>query len=174
MFPARWRERPGRRLRGGAPGLVAAALAALAAPGCQSPELPVGVRDPENVLDESAWAHVLVFDGGCPPLGDVVLGTYDSPRYEQIAEADEGFEAIGSLSAGAVGFALVARSNTCQVVGVGCTNANLRDVDRVDIVVGRVYDSAARTACGAECVEGQCVAAGASETGAGPDPARPF
>jgi hypothetical protein len=150
-----------------------AAVVSFASSGCKKGDMPVSVSDPEKVLDESTWAQVLVFDGACPPLGDVVLGNYGPPRYEQIAEPGAGFDEIGSLSAGRVGFALVARSDTCQVIGVGCTNANLRDVDRVDIVVGRVYDSAARTACGAECVQGQCVGAGASEAGAGSDAAGP-
>jgi hypothetical protein len=150
-----------------------AAVVSFAGSGCKKGDMPVSVSDPEKVLDESAWAQVLVFDGACPSLGDVVLGNYGPPRYEQIAEPGAGFDKIGSLSAGRVGFALVARSDTCQVIGVGCTNANLRDVDRVDIVVGRVYDSAARTACGAECVQGQCVGAGTSEAGAGSDAAGP-
>lgn len=151
--------------------MAIAAIASFAGPGCKKDDMPISVSDPEKVLDESAWAQVLVFDGACPPLGDVVLGNYGTPRYEQIAEPGAGFTEIGSLSADRVGFALVARSDTCQVIGVGCTNANLRNVDRVDIVVGRVYDSAARTACGTECVQGQCVGAGASEAGAGPDAA---
>lgn len=137
--------------------------------GCKGDGLPVDVRDPENVLDNSAWAQVLIFEGSCPPLGDVVLGTYQAPRYEQTADAGKGFESIGSIAAGPVGFALIARSSTCQILGVGCTNADLRDVDRVDIVVGRVYDSAARTACETECVEGQCAAVGTNEVSGGAD-----
>jgi hypothetical protein len=155
-------------------GLLGALLApgALCALGCKGSDVPVGVSDPENVLDESAWAQVLIFEGACPSIGDVVRGTYqESVNYEQTADAGEGFDDIGALDAGPLGFALVARSSTCQIIGVGCTNANLRKVDRVDIVVGRVYDSTARTACEptSTCVEGQCVAAGTDETGAGAD-----
>jgi hypothetical protein len=131
--------------------------------------MPVEVRDPDDVLEESAWAQVLVFDGSCPSLRDVVRGTYEAPRYEQVAAADEGFDGVGTLAAGRVGFAIVARASDCRVVGVGCTNADLRDVDRVDILVGRVYDSSSQTACGAQCVEGRCEADGTNDaTGAEP------
>ncbi len=153
---------------------VGAAAALCGALSCKGANVPVGVRDPDNVLGDSTWAHVLVFEGSCPPLGDVVLGAYGAPSYEQIAAAGGGFDEIGSIEAGRVGFALVARSDTCQVVGVGCTNADLREVDRVDIVVGRVYDSSARTACGAQCVEGQCAAGGTESTSAGADATPPL
>ncbi|HEU4536004.1 MAG TPA: hypothetical protein VFS00_17890 [Polyangiaceae bacterium] len=148
-----------------------ALLAALGALGCGGDGLPVEVRDPDRVLGDSAWTHVMVFEGACPPLGEMVLGTYpDAPTYQQIARADGGFDDIGELPAGPLGFGIVARSDTCQVVGVGCTNADLRDVDRVDIVVGRVYDSSARTACGTQCVEGQCAASGTDTTSANAGP----
>lgn len=143
-----------------------AAFLLLAAFGCKGENLPVDLRDPENVLGDATWTHVMVFEGACPPLGDMVLGTYARPSYEQIAAANASFDDIGSLSAEPLGFGIVARSDTCQVIGVGCTNADLRDVDRVDIVVGRVYDSSARTACGTQCVEGQCAASGTDPTSA--------
>jgi hypothetical protein len=145
----------------------ALALATLVALGCAKGDLPIELNDSDNVLGDSSWVQVLVFDGQCPPLGDIVLGSYDSPQYEQTAEADDAFEAIGTLPAGPVGFAIVTRTDTCQVVGVGCTNVDLRDAERIDILVGRVYDSSSRTACEAQCVQGRCATGDAKKTSTG-------
>lgn len=131
-------------------------LAALAlGAACKAPTVNVTLSDPQGLRAGATYAELLVFRDGCPSQNDLIAGDHPEPLFDQRLEADDEFEALGTLDAQRYGFAAVLRTDDCGVLGAGCADANLGD--RIDAVLIPLRDVFPRQgACPGACADGLC------------------
>lgn len=111
------------------------------------------------------WAELSVFQGGCPSDAQLSVGATSGAVFTAVADASQGLPSVGDLGKEPFGFAALLRDEKCQVVGYGCTNADLSAVRTITIEVDPTPPAGACVAP-ASCVAGQCQTGGVADAAA--------
>jgi hypothetical protein len=126
-----------------AAGLSLAALTLLQCGGKKSTDITINdaVSDTDgnvlhlHTLPQAAWVELDVFPNACP--SDDVLATGAAPGASQsfVVPTGQGLPAVGDLSSGSYGFAVLVRDASCGVIGFGCKTADVSSSRSVSITV---------------------------------------
>lgn len=119
----------------------------------------IGLSDPDNQRARATWLEFDVFPNGCPDAQTLGTGVYSGALQTQVVPKDQALEPIGDLDPGSYGFAALLRDQDCGIVALGCTNADLKKIRSITIVVGPVLvgnEPGSVAACPGACNAGRC------------------
>lgn len=112
----------------------------------------------------ASFVEVAVFEGSCPSDDTLANGDVSTAVFRQSVPVNAELPELGDFKQQGWGFAAFLRGDDCNVVGYGCTNADLSRVRNISIRIDPGYGKGACGA-GASCVGGSCTSGG----GGGPD-----
>lgn len=137
-------NRPRSRVRVAlAAGLSLAALTLLQCGGKKTTDITINdaVSDMDgnvlhlHTLPQAAWVELDVFPDGCPSDDQLAAGNTAGVSQSFVVPTGQGLPAVGDLSSGTFGFAVLVKDATCGVIGFGCKSADVSSARSVSITV---------------------------------------
>jgi hypothetical protein len=145
------------------PSLVTLVVVAACGASCKSSkEISFDITVPNSLLDTAAWFEVGAFkDASCGALLPLLSGGIPDGAVKRVAFRRDAKESprVGDLPRASYAFAAVTRADDCSIIATGCKEADVGDIDSVEVQMREVDTPVGACGVGASCQAARCVPA---------------